>query len=66
VANEERSFSTVVERMLKEVDYLIQLCKQMTIYNGDTPRAERPNLQALSEPRDPCEPSRAGQVTENG
>jgi predicted ABC-type ATPase len=43
VANEERSFSTLVERMLREVDYLMQLCKRMTIYN------ETSNASAASE-----------------
>jgi hypothetical protein len=42
VPNNE-SLSTLVERMLREVDYLMQLCKQMTIYN-------QMNASAASEP----------------
>ncbi len=51
-----REIAAAVDRILSEVDSLIQLCRTMTLYAEKNAWGQTSQSQAPSEPQDPYEP----------
>src|SRR5579875_2676719 len=51
-----REIAAAVDRILSEVDSLIQLCRTMTLYAEKNTWGQTSQSQAPSEPQDPYEP----------